>query len=78
VKGHLDRRWSEWFDALEITNVENGEAVLSGHLADQAALHGVLSKVRDLNLPLISLRSVGLIRQVLTPDHPSAGRTVEA
>jgi hypothetical protein len=58
VKGHLDERWSEWFDGLEITNLENGEAMLYGEIVDQAALHGVLNKVRDLNLPLISVTSV--------------------
>src|ERR687896_795510 len=58
VKGHLDGRWSEWFDGLEITNSENGVAVLSGEIVDQAALHGVLNKVRNLNLPLISVISV--------------------
>lgn len=55
VKGHLGGRWSEWFDGLEITNLENGEAMLSGDIVDQAALHGVLAKVRDLGLPLISV-----------------------
>jgi hypothetical protein len=53
VKGHLDERWSEWFDGLAITNRENGEAALAGHLLDQAALHGVLTKVRDLGLTLV-------------------------
>lgn len=59
VKGHLNARWSEWFDRLEITNLKNGEAVLSGHVADQAALHGILNKVRDLGLPLVMLTCVG-------------------
>jgi hypothetical protein len=58
VKGHLDERWSEWFDGLTITNLQSGEALLSGEIVDQAALHGVLSKVRDLNLPLIAVRIV--------------------
>ena len=66
VKGHLDRRWSEWFDGLEISNVENGEAALSGEIVDQAALHGVLVKVRDLNLPLLSVTSV-------SSDHQEPG-----
>jgi hypothetical protein len=59
VKGHLDGRWSEWFDGLEITNLENGEAMLCGDIVDQAALHGVLAKVRDLGLPLIAVTGVG-------------------
>jgi hypothetical protein len=58
VKGHLDGHWSEWFDGLTIANVENGDAVLSGEIVDQSALHGVLVKVRDLGLPLISVTSV--------------------
>ncbi len=57
VKGHLDGRWSEWFDGLLITNLENGEAMLSGEIVDQAALHGVLAKIRDLGLPLVAVRS---------------------
>jgi hypothetical protein len=55
VKGHLDQRWSEWFDGLTITHLENGESVLIGHLPDQAALHGVLTKVRDLGLMLVTV-----------------------
>lgn len=59
VKGHLEGRWSEWFDGLEITNLESGEALLSGEIMDQAALHGVLAKVRDLGLPLVAVTSLG-------------------
>lgn len=58
VVGHLDERWSDWFDGLEITNLENGETILSGEIVDQAALHGVLNKVRDLNLALVAVSSV--------------------
>ena len=58
VRGHLDGRWSEWFGGLTITNLENGEALLTGHIVDQAALHGVLIRVRDLGLPLLALTSV--------------------
>jgi hypothetical protein len=63
VKGHLDRRWSEWFDGLEIANLENGETMLSGDIVDQAALHGVLNKVRDLNLALVAVSNEGPERQ---------------
>ncbi|HWS80688.1 MAG TPA: hypothetical protein VN178_06645 [Rubrobacter sp.] len=66
VKGHLDPRWSEWFDGLRITNEPHGEALLSGNVADQAALHGVLAKVRDLNLQLISVTSVDSDQQELS------------
>lgn len=53
--GHLASEWSEWFDGLTITRSENGETILTGPLVDQAALHGVLIKIRDLGLPLLSL-----------------------
>lgn len=55
VKGHLDPRWSEWFDGMTVTLLEGGETILSGPVADQAALHGLLIKVRDLGLVLISV-----------------------
>ena len=55
LQGHLDSHWSAWFEGLTITNEANGEAVLRGPLADQAALHGVLIKVRDLGLPLLAI-----------------------
>ena len=58
VKGHLGGRWSEWFGGLRITNLENGDALLSGEIMDQAELHGVLAKVRDLGLPLVALTSI--------------------
>jgi hypothetical protein len=55
IKGHLDERWSEWFDDLTITLEENGETLLTGPVADQAELHGLLKKIRDLGLVLISV-----------------------
>jgi hypothetical protein len=58
VKGHLDREWSEWFDGLTITLVNNGETILTGPVVDQTALHGVLIKIRDLGLLLLSLRRI--------------------
>ena len=58
LKGHLDSRWSAWFDGMTISNQANGEAVLRGPLADQVALHGVLIKVRDLGLPLLAVTTV--------------------
>jgi len=58
VKGHLGQQWQGWFDGLTITNVEQGEAILSGPLPDQAALHGVLTKIRDLGLPLLEVHRV--------------------
>jgi len=55
VKGHLEARWSQWFNGMAILNLPGGEAVLSGPIVDQAALHGLLIKIRDLGLPLISV-----------------------
>ena len=58
VKGHLGREWSEWFDGLTITLMDSGETILSGPIADQTALHGVLIKIRDLGLPLLGLTRI--------------------
>jgi len=58
VKGQLDSEWAEWFDGLTITPTTSGETILTGPLADQTALHGVLIKIRDLGLPLLSLMRV--------------------
>jgi hypothetical protein len=60
VKGHLDDHWSDWFDGLTLTHQEDGTTVLSGPVADQAALHGILAKIRDLGLPLLAVNRVGL------------------
>jgi hypothetical protein len=58
IKGHLEARWVEWFDGLSITLEEDGNTLLSGPVADQAALHGLLKKVRDVGLPLLSVNLV--------------------
>ena len=55
LKGHLDDRWSDWFEGLTITLEEGGDTLLTGPVIDQAALHGLLKKVRDLGLPLVSV-----------------------
>jgi len=55
LKGHLDDRWADWFDGLTITREDNGNTRLTGAVVDQAALHGLLSKVRDLGLPLLAV-----------------------
>jgi hypothetical protein len=65
VKGHLDTRWAAWFDGLAIAPGSDGTTIIHGPVADQAALHGLLQKIRDLGLPLISVNH-------LDPGHPPA------
>jgi hypothetical protein len=55
IKGHLGRQWTDWFGDLTITALDNGETLLTGPVVDQAALYGVLRKVRDVAMPLISV-----------------------
>ncbi|MBX3080570.1 MAG: hypothetical protein KF716_02980 [Anaerolineae bacterium] len=63
LKGHLDSRWADWFEGFTITLEDNGETLLIGTVVDQSALHGVLRKVRDLGMPLVSVNLV-------TPEQP--------
>lgn len=58
VEGQLDTSWSEWFDGLEVTSQENGETVIFGPIPDQALLQGILTKVFNLRLPLVSIRRI--------------------
>ena len=58
VDGHLGTRWAAWFDGLAVTSESDGTTVLHGPIVDQAALHGLLQKLRDVGIPLISLRQV--------------------
>ena len=55
VKGQLDQHWSDWFEGLTITHNDQNETVLTGPVVDQAALHGLLAKLRDLRLPIVSV-----------------------
>jgi len=58
VKGVLDEKWSDWFDGLTVTR-QDDETLLTGPVRDQAALHGLLARIRDLGLPLLSVRRIG-------------------
>jgi hypothetical protein len=66
VHGVLDSSWSAWFDGLEVTSDQAGQTRIAGPVVDQAALHGLLAKVRDLGLPLLSVR-------LIDPDEESTG-----
>ena len=55
LQGHLGPRWTDWFGGMTLTLEDNGETLLTGPVADQAALHGLLRKVRDLGMPLLSV-----------------------
>jgi len=58
LKGHINERWADWFEGLTITLEEDGDTLLTGLVIDQAALHGLLKKVRDLGMPLVSVRPI--------------------
>lgn len=70
IKGHLGCQWTDWFDGLTITLEDTGETLLTGPVVDQAALHGVLKKVRDLGMPLVSVNR-------LPPDEAEASTVQE-
>ena len=65
LKGHLDSRWTAWFDGLTLTQDSDGTTIIHGLVTDQAVLHGLLQKVRDLGLPLVSVIQV-------EPDQPNS------
>jgi hypothetical protein len=68
LKGHLEPRWATWFDGMSLTHEGDGTTVIHGPLADQAALHGLLRKVRDVGLPLISVSRI----EPDTTDRPAS------
>ena len=63
IKGHLQQRWVDWLEGLALTHEANGTTSLCGPLVDQAALHGVLNRIRDLGLPIISVQRMGPIAE---------------
>ena len=67
IKGHLDNRWADWFEGMTLTRDANGETRLTGPVVDQAALHGLLRKVRDLGVPLVAVIQIDA-GQVNGPD----------
>jgi len=68
IKGHLGPHWADWFEGLTITREANGDTLLTGSVVDQAALYGLLRRVRDVGLPLVSVMRV-------EPDQPDAPTT---
>ena len=70
LRGHLDARWAAWFDGLSLTHAGDGTTTISGPVADQAALHGLLQKVRDLGLPLLSVTQVDADQPDVSADAP--------
>jgi hypothetical protein len=71
LQGHLEPRWAAWFDGLSLTHKRDGTTVIYGPVVDQAALHGLLAKVRDLGLPLIAVIQVDGTQA----DEPSSATT---
>lgn len=73
LEGHLDAHWTAWFDGLTVSHQDDGTTVISGPVPDQAALHGLLQRVRDLGLPLVSVRQIEADQPgVTTPTRKSA------
>ena len=66
IQGHLSQRWTDWFEGLTITLEEDGNTLLGGPVVDQSALHGILKKIRNLGMPLLSVNSVDLDHATMT------------
>ena len=79
IKGHLGCQWTDWFEGLTITLEEDGNTLLTGPVIDQAALHGLLKKVRDLGMPLVSVsplepRPGGYVRRQIVNGYKHLGK----
>jgi hypothetical protein len=75
LKGHLQPRWTGWFDDMTITNQDDGTTVIRGPVVDQSALHGLLHKVRDIGLPLVSVVRVPADESPVPPADPAPHTT---
>ena len=74
VQGHLAQRWAGWFDGLRLTNESDGTTLLQGVVVDQAALHGLLAKVRDTGLPLVDVTSTDTAASAMSTGEPRQPR----
>jgi len=70
LQGHLGREWTDWFGGMAVDLTEDGQTLLTGPVVDQAALHGLLKKVRDLGLPLLAVQCVVAPNTGAHPSHP--------
>lgn len=70
IKGHLASRWATWFDGMTLTAESDGTTVMQGPVVDQAALHGLLHKVRDIGLPLLSVTQIDVDEPTRSPPNP--------
>ncbi len=78
LAGHLDARWAEWFDGLAVSRDIDGTTVIRGPITDQAALHGLLQRVRDLGLPLVSVTRVDTDQPAPPTTTPDSSSNLEA
>ena len=75
IQGHLGARWAAWFDGLSLSNETDGTTLIRGSVADQSALHGLLQKVRDLGLPLVSVTQVDADHTDIPTTAPHQAQT---
>jgi hypothetical protein len=77
VQGHLEPRWAAWFDGMALSREGDGTTLIRGRVVDQAALHGLLQKVRDVGLPLVSVRNVTTDGSTAPPSNLHSRSTTE-